>query len=106
MKTLTIRGTGVAVGLFLDITFLVCVLWGLVVPARWETMAKLWEVALPGFTWLTPWSTVLGLVELFLYGIYTAIVFVPLFNYFEGGRPTEIEKPIARGLPREAAAHR
>lgn len=105
MKRLTIRGTGVAVGLFLDITFLVCVFWGLVVPVRWETMAKLWEAVLPGFTWLTPWTIVLGLVELFLYGIYTAIVFVPLFNYFEGGRPNEGERPAAQGLSREATAH-
>jgi hypothetical protein len=44
-------------------------------------------------------------VELFLYGIYTAVVFVPLFNYFEGGRPTEAERPTAHGLPREATAH-
>lgn len=38
---------------------------------------------LPGFRWLTPGSIVLGLVEVFLYGIYIAVVFVPLFNYFE-----------------------
>ena len=105
MKTLTIRGTGLAVGLFLDITFLICAFWGLVVPARWETMSKLWEAVLPGFTWLTPWSTVLGLVELFLYGIYTAIVFVPLFNYFEGRSPTAGEQPAVHPLSREATAH-
>jgi hypothetical protein len=100
---LTIRGTGLAVGFFLDVTFLVCVLWGLVVPGRWEPMAKLWEAVLPGFTWLTPWSIVLGVGELFLYGLYTAVVFVPLFNYFEGGRPTQ--KPAVAGLPREATVH-
>lgn len=101
---LAIRGTGLAVGLFLDVTFLVCVFWGLVVPARWETMAKLWEAVLPGFTWLTPWSIVLGLVELFLYGLYTAVVFVPLFNYFEAVRPIERGTPAAAGLSREATA--
>lgn len=102
---LTIGGSGLAVGLFLDVTFLLCVFWGLVVPGRWETMAKLWEAMLPGFTWLTPWSIVLGLVELFLYGLYTAVVFVPLFNYFEGGKPTESEKPVLPGLSREVTAH-
>jgi hypothetical protein len=106
MKPLTIRGTGVALGLFLDISFLICVFWGLAVPGRPDTMAKLWEAVLPGFSWLTPWSLVLGLVELFVYGIYTAIVFVPLFNYFEGRRPTEREKPALPGLSREANAHR
>ena len=102
---LTIRGSGLAVGLFLDVTFLLCVFWGLVVPGRWETMAKLWEALLPGFTWLTPWSVVLGLVELFVYGIYTAIVFVPFFNYFEGGKPGEAKRPTAQTCFREAPAH-
>mgnify|MGYP001618889665 FL=1 len=32
---------------------------------------------------------ILGLVEVFLYGVYIAVVFVPLFNYFEGGRRAE-----------------
>lgn len=107
MKRLTIRGTALAVGLFFDITFLLCVFWGLVVPRAWETMAKIWEAVLPGFTWLSPGSIVLGLVELSLYGVYVALVFVPLFNYFEGGRPAEIEKPASAGQPlrREATAH-
>ncbi len=106
MKRLTIRGTAVALGLFFDVTFLLCLVWALVVPSRLETMAKLWEAVLPGFAWLTPWSVVLGLVELFLYGIYTAVVFVPLFNYFEGGKPDESGKATMPGMPREAAAHR
>ena len=50
MKRLTIRGTALAVGLFFDITFVLCTLWGLVVPRRLETMATLWESLLPGVT--------------------------------------------------------
>ena len=49
---------------------------------------------------------VLGLVELFLYGIYTAVVFVPLFNYFEGGKADGSETATVPGMPREATAHR
>ena len=105
MKRLTIRGTGLALGLFFDVTFLLCVFWAAVVPARWETMAKVWEVVLPGFTWLTPWSLGLGVVELFLYGLYTALVFVPLFNFFEGGTPAEVSRPTGQALPREAVTH-
>jgi hypothetical protein len=105
MKRLTIRGTGLALGLFFDVTFLVCVLWAAVVPARWETMARIWQAVLPGFTWLTPLSLVLGVVELFLYGIYTALVFVPLFNYFEGGRPAEAPGPTGQVLPQGAVPH-
>jgi 2TM family of unknown function (DUF5676) len=106
MKHLTIRGTAVALGLFFDVTFLLCILSALVMPSRLGVMAKIWEAILPGFTWLTPGGMLLGLIELFLYGIYVALVFVPLFNYFEGGRSTEIEKPIVHGLPRETATHR
>ena len=106
MKRLTIRGTAVALGLFFDVTFLLCLVWALVVPSRLETMAKFWEAVVPGFAWLTPWSVVLGLVELFLYGIYTAVVFVPLFNYFEGGKPDGSEKATMPAMPRQATAHR
>jgi hypothetical protein len=52
------------------------------------------EGILPGFTWLTPGSVILGLVEVFLYGMYVALVFVPLFNYFEAGREGE-STPLA-----------
>ena len=104
MNRLTIRGTALALGLFFDATFFLCALWGLVVPQSWETMARIWEAVLPGFTWLTPASFLLGLVEAFLYGWYVALVFVPLFNYFEGGRRAGAEQPgMAR--PREALHH-
>lgn len=70
-------------------------------------MAKIWEAVLPGFTWLTPGSLVLGLVEVFLYGVYVGLVFVPLFNSFEGGGPAEMAKPAPaqRSLGPEAPAH-
>ena len=38
---------------------------------------------LPGFTWLTWPSFLLGLIEAFLYGIYFGLVFVPLYNFFQ-----------------------
>ncbi|MBI2202324.1 MAG: hypothetical protein HYU41_00450 [Candidatus Rokubacteria bacterium] len=104
MKPLTIRGTALSVGLFFDVTFVLCVVWGLVVPTRLETMAKIWEALLPGFTWLTPASFALACVELFLYGVYVAVVFVPLFNFFEGGRPSGVTEAMdERPVPRAAA---
>lgn len=36
---------------------------------------------LPGFRWLTWWGFLLGLVESFLYGVYAAIVYVPIYNW-------------------------
>jgi hypothetical protein len=62
----------------------------------------------PGFTWVTPGSVLLGLVEAFLYGVYVALVFVPLFNHFEGGTMAGAETPTrgAAVLAQEAPAHR
>ncbi|MBI4591534.1 MAG: hypothetical protein HY725_22140 [Candidatus Rokubacteria bacterium] len=102
MKRLTIRGTALSLGLFFDVSFVLCVLWGLLAPQGFTKMAGFLEVVFPGFTWLTPQSVVLGLVEAFLYGVYIAVVFVPLFNYFEGGRPAEAERP---GVMTQAVRH-
>jgi len=95
VKRLTIRGTALSLGFFFDVSFLLCVLWGLLAPEGLTKMAAFLGVAFPGFTWLTPQSVILGLVEAFLYGAYIAVAFVPLFNYFEAGRPSEAEKPAA-----------
>jgi hypothetical protein len=43
-------------------------------------MHALLEQILPGFEWLTWWAFLLGLVESFLFGIYTGVVFVPIYN--------------------------
>ena len=103
MKRLTIRGTALSLALFFDVSLVLCVLWGLAVPqfhAGW-----LLEAILPGFTWLTPQSVVLGLVEAFLYGVYIAVVFVPLFNYFEGRGHVEASAPGTATLGREEIPH-
>lgn len=103
MKRLTIRGTALSLGLFFDVSFVLCVLWGLLAPQRFTKMAGFLEVVFPGFVWLSPQSVVLGLLEAFLYGVYIAVFFVPLFNYFEGGRPSEPMKPTVMS---EALHHR
>lgn len=71
---------GMSLGLFLAITFVVCVAFDLLFPgmAMYETWLKL----LPGFTWLSWPSFLLGLAESFAYGWYVALVFGPLFNFF------------------------
>jgi len=66
---------------FAGITFVVCVIYGLVVPESLHMTAFL-EQILPGFRWLTPVGFVIGLVESFLYGAYTGLVFAPIYNGF------------------------
>ena len=79
MKPLNLTVIGLTLGLFSAITFTLCVLWDLALPAY--SMMRVWELVLPGFRGITLASVVLGLGESFLYGVYAALVFVPLYNW-------------------------
>ena len=70
---------GLTMSLFLVISFLFCIALGLV-----STRADLhnaWFALLPGVTWLSWTSVLLGIVETVAYGWYIALVFVPLYNW-------------------------
>lgn len=69
-----------SLGLLLVISFVLCVLLGLVFP-EWG-LHQPWLQFFPGFTRLTWPSFFLGLIESFAYGWYVALIFVPLFNFF------------------------
>jgi hypothetical protein len=45
-------------------------------------MRHLLELLLPGVRWLTPGGFLVGLAEAFLWGIYAALVLVPVVNVF------------------------
>lgn len=45
-------------------------------------MTRFLEQILPGFRWLTPAGFVIGLLESFLYGAYTGLLFTPIYNRF------------------------
>ncbi len=62
-----------------SITFVVCVIYGLVTPQSLNMGAFL-EQILPAFKWLTWWGFLLGLAESFLYGAYAGLVFCPIYN--------------------------
>ena len=66
---------------FFAITFALCVVYGLVAPARFHA-AWLLEAALPGFTWLTVGSFVLGVIETALYGAGAGLLYSALYNFF------------------------
>ena len=69
-----------ALGLFTAVTFIVCVIYGLVTPQSVH-MHTFLEQVLPAFKWLTWWGFLLGLIESFLYGAYVGLVFCPIFNW-------------------------
>ena len=68
-----------SLALFATVTYLVCILYGLIVPETLHMPAFL-EQVLPGFRWLTPAGFAIGLVESFLYGAYAGLVFSPIHN--------------------------
>ena len=66
-------------GIWAAITFVLCVIYGLVTPKALG-MQPFLELVLPAFKWLTWWGFLLGLVESFLYGAYAGLVFCPVYN--------------------------
>jgi hypothetical protein len=76
-----LSAVGHATGLFLAITFIICVAFDLLFPEY--AMFEVWRKLLPGFKWISWGSFILGLAESYGYGWYFALVWVPLYNYFD-----------------------
>ncbi len=68
-----------SLGILAAVSFVVCVLYGLIVPPSLH-MAGALEAVLPAFKWLTVGGFLLGLLESFLYGVFAGLVFVPVHN--------------------------
>ena len=79
-RGISLTAVGHATSLFLAITFVLCVGFDLLFPAR--RMYESWQALLPGFTWISWGSFLLGLVESYGYGWYLALIWVPLYNVF------------------------
>lgn len=70
-----------SLGVFSAVSFVFCVVWGLLTPEALH-MHKFLESILPAFHWISVGAFFLGLVESFLWGAYTGLVFVPIYNFF------------------------
>ena len=77
---LNIKSVSWSLGIFTAISFVVCVIYGLIVPPSLR-MAPFLEAILPAFKWLTIGGFFLGLLESFLFGAYAGLVFVPVYNF-------------------------
>ncbi|WP_271951102.1 hypothetical protein [Ruegeria faecimaris] len=71
---------GWALSLFLAATYLLYVAFDLIFPSF--AMYRTWIGLMPGMTWLSLPSFLLGLLWAFLYGWYAALLFGGLFNAF------------------------
>lgn len=77
---LSLSAFGHATSLFLAITFALCVGFDLAFPSM--AMYRSWQALLPGFTWISWSSFLLGLIESYGYGWFVALIWVPLYNVF------------------------
>jgi len=77
---LAIVPLGLSLSSLFVITYVLCVLYGLVLSDA--GMHQLLAAMLPGFTWLTWTSFFLGLIWSIAFGWYVAVVFAPLYNFF------------------------
>ena len=77
---LSIVPVGLSLSTFFVATYLLCILFGLLVSV--QGIHQLYPMLLPGFTWLTWPSFLLGLFWVFVHGWYVAIMFVPIYNFF------------------------
>jgi hypothetical protein len=77
------------------VSFILCVVYGLVTPESLHARALL-EQLLPAFKWLTWWEFALGLAESFLYGAYAGLVFCPIYNALSRRFATGIDHSEAR----------
>ncbi len=66
---------------FSAVVFTIDVLAGLLFP-DWYVMHKAWELVLPDFTFISWGAYFLGLIESFVGGFLTAVLFVPIYNFF------------------------
>jgi hypothetical protein len=80
VRTLPVMVLGMALSLFLVISYLICVTTYFI-PGLPISHAML-TVFLPGFELLSWQSFFLGLVESFAWGWYVALIFGPLYNFF------------------------
>ena len=80
MKPLNLLIVTWSLAIFSSVTFIVCVVYGLITPESLH-MHEFLEIAFPGFKWGSLPRFFVGLVESFLYGAYTGLVFVPIYNF-------------------------
>ena len=78
---LNMKVVSLSLGVSAAVSFVVCVIWGLLLPESWHMHGFL-ELVLPGFKWLSAGSFVVGLVGSFLFGVYAGVVYVPIKNFF------------------------
>jgi len=98
MKRLPFLPIAWTLALFAAVVFVVDNLAGALLP-KWWVMQKAWELVLPDFAFGTWAGFFVGLVESFVGGFLTAVLFVPIWNFFaarEKSQMTPAMKPASQ----------
>ncbi len=69
-----------SLGVFIPIIYVICVIWDILFPQY--SMYPVWAPLLPGFTWISAGSFILGLIETVIYGVFGGALFAVIYNYF------------------------
>ncbi len=89
LSGLSAQRLALTAGIWLVIIYALCVAFNLLLPNLFQ-MYRLWEVLLPGVVWSRPLTLLLGMGEIFLYGLFGGWLFVI------------IQRQLARNLSRNA----
>lgn len=81
MKPLPFWPIAWTLAIFAAVIFAFDVLLAVLFP-DWWVMQKIYEVMMPGFTFISWGTFFLGLLEAFVGGIWVAVLFVPIYNFF------------------------
>lgn len=81
MKPLSFWPVAWTLAVFSAVVFTLDVLAGLLFP-NWWVMQNLYALLLPGYSFISWGAYFLGLVEMFVGGLLTAVLFVPIWNFF------------------------
>lgn len=88
MKRLPFWPIAWTLAVFVSVVYTLDVIAGLILP-NWYVMQNFWELILPDYEFISWGSFLLGLVEAFVGGFLTAVIFVPIYNTFAGRRSAE-----------------
>lgn len=75
---LHVRTVGISLTIFFVLSFVVCVLGGVLFPGM--IVHRMLDLMLPGFEWLSWRSFFVGLLGSVGWAWYIALVFVPIYN--------------------------
>jgi len=98
MKRLSFLPIAWTLAIFAAAVFVLDNLAGALFP-NWWVMQRAWELLLPDFIFGTWRGFFIGLVESFVGGFGTAVLFVPIWNYFSArreSRTTPTMKPASQ----------